>query len=373
MYMKIATMKFLMGLMIVVAGSILTGCETPGESGVLEFDDKSVYPGKFAETLKVGVNTRIAVGSTVEWKPSVRFFGAKKSGKFSSAVDDPSIFSVVAGGGTVVLRAEKPGTTHVTVTSNTGVHDRLQITAVEAAELKMIIRSDRLPLAGWGTGKPFTDEGYALMPNATFEVGVRLLDGNGSLLAGKGSVDFVTTQGDATVEPSKFANSQKMIAANKDLVVSASAGLTQAMALPVVNDPAELTLDLFSLGKEWDEFIVMDELVRTTGASPLYTVNLFDAAGRLVIPSEKGGVEIEIIEGPECLAVHVDQNTEALNGAFTFHSCQGQGIIRVDFMGVHRDFPIEVSPKQNPFAPKPCEKCPEVDTVPAPEESESET
>ena len=54
--MRKHTRSIVLKLTFLLAAFLFLGCETPGESGVLTFDDESVYPGKFAETIKVGVN-----------------------------------------------------------------------------------------------------------------------------------------------------------------------------------------------------------------------------------------------------------------------------------------------------------------------------
>jgi hypothetical protein len=346
----------------------LSACFVAGEKGHISFDDANKYPIQM--DMKVTwddrtFNPNVGVGAEITFEPGKTLGGVFATQThvdgatvYHAVVSDPDIFQILGNDSEeITLRAKKAGNIILTIESNDGLFDYIELTAVDIMELRLLVRSDRTYFTGWGFGEPFTEKGLAVMPGASFEAGIQPLDKDGKWLSGVLPMHWDGTN--TAMVDSEFANAMSFETLGGDPQITALVNVDGEeiflpLGIPEVVELEKLHLGIFNymdfLGTHQMINIVNDTDTLVVEEGPVFrTIYLMDDEGHLVIPSEVGSIEVSVLQGPECL---VQDNPNPIEGLAAlnlthFHACPGSGVIRISYLGVEREIMFEVTPTAN--------------------------
>jgi hypothetical protein len=349
----------------------LSACFVQGEQGLIKFDDINKYPTEKSMNATWAdrtFNPNVGVGASISFEPASTLGGSITVGTNGTAHDGstlyharvthPEIFEVIQNDGpTITVRAKIAGSTVLSIESSDGLFDYIELNAVDVFELRMLVRSDRTVFTGWGFGEPFTDKGLAVMPGASFEAGIEMIDKDGNWLSGELPIHWDSSN--TLMVESGYANAKGFISGEGNPELSAIAlvdgeELFLPLGLPEVTKEEVLHLgifhyiDLFGSNHLVDVLDGSETLVVEEG-TVFRTVYLMDKEDRLVIPPEPGAISVQVLDGPDCLAQEKsDALTELDELNLThFESCVGTGIIRLSYIGVVREVALKVTPRDH--------------------------
>jgi hypothetical protein len=349
----------------------LSACFVQGEQGLIKFDDINKYPTEKSMNATWAdrtFNPNVGVGASISFEPASTLGGSITVGTNGTAHDGntlyharvthPEIFEVIQNDGpTITVRAKIAGSTVLSIESSDGLFDYIELNAVDVFELRMLVRSDRTVFTGWGFGEPFTDKGLAVMPGASFEAGIEMIDKDGNWLSGELPIHWDSSN--TLMVESGYANAKGFISGEGNPELSAIAlvdgeELFLPLGLPEVTKEEVLHLgifhyiDLFGSNHLVDVLDGSETLVVEEG-TVFRTVYLMDKEDRLVIPPEPGAISVQVLDGPDCLAQEKSDALTELDelNLTQFESCVGTGIIRLSYMGVVREVALKVTPRDH--------------------------
>ena len=343
---------------------LLSACFVSGERGQITFDDANRYP--IQKGMQVSwddrtFNPNVGVGTKITFEPGKTLGGIFASDSsvegdtlYHAEITNPEVFEIIKNDGQeITLRAKKEGTALLTIESNDGLFDYIDLNAVNIMELRLLVSSKRTYFTGWGFGEPFTNKGFAVMPGALFETGIQALDKDGNWLSGVLPMSWEAFNSDMSA--SEYANAKAFEAMGGDVELSALINVDGEdvflpLGIPEIKSVDELHLGIFNYVDLFDEgntnADVEDEKTIEAVEGPIFrTIYLMDTSGRLVIPSEAGAIEVSVLEGPDCLVQKDESSIDGLADLNLTHftACAGEGVLLFSYQGAEREVVIKVA------------------------------